>query len=259
MLIAQISDPHLTRPGTLYHGLFDGAACLRAALTQIAELDPRPDLLLLTGDLAEDGHPETYALARQILAACPVPHCLMPGNHDDRPAFRTAFGGPAEGPLHRVQEGPLRVICLDVTVPGDHHGLFDADAERWLDATLSAAPDQPSLIALHQPPFETGMAFIDAYRCFGEDRFSRLIGSHPQVQAVVCGHVHRFVARWLGGTIALTAPSLTSAIALRLAPGASPASLAEPPGFLLHDWQDGRGLVTHLVPVGRFPGPYDFF
>jgi hypothetical protein len=62
----------------------------------------------------------------------------------------------------------------------------------------------------------------------------------------------------LAGVPVITAPSLAPAIALRLAPDAAPASLAEPPGVLLHVWTGGQ-LVTHLIPVGAFPGPWDFY
>jgi hypothetical protein len=78
------------------------------------------------------------------------------------------------------------------------------------------------------------------------------------VERLLCGHVHRFMLRRFGGTIACTAPSTTSAIALAFDQEAQAASHAEPPAFLLHHWRPGVGLVSHLIPIGRFLGPYDF-
>ena len=79
------------------------------------------------------------------------------------------------------------------------------------------------------------------------------------MERVLCGHVHRFVQMRFGGTLLTTCPSTTTAIALRLAPGAEPASFVEPPAFLLHHHAPDRPMVTHWVPVGRFDGPLPFF
>jgi 3',5'-cyclic-AMP phosphodiesterase len=145
-----------------------------------------------------------------------------------------------------------------VTVPGDHHGQIDDSRIGWLQATLAAAPDQPTLLMMHQPPFVTGMGFADEYRTFGEDRLAEALSRHPQVIAVLAGHVHRFTLTSFAGRPALTAPSTATSLALRLAPDAEPASFTEPPAMLLHLWRDGR-LVSHLQPLGPYPGPHAFF
>lgn len=75
----------------------------------------------------------------------------------------------------------------------------------------------------------------------------------------MCGHIHRFLQARFGGTLLVTAPSTATAIALRLAAGAEPASYIEPPAFLLHHWKPDTGLITHWVPIGGFPGPLAFF
>jgi Icc protein len=146
-----------------------------------------------------------------------------------------------------------------VTVPGDHHGEAGEDACAWLGARLSEEPDRPTLVMLHQPPLESGIACIDAYNCQGGARLAAVLSSHPQVERLLCGHVHRFMLARFGGTVLVTAPSTTTAIALRLAPDADPASHIEPPAFLLHLWRRSAGLVTHHVPIGDFPGPMPFF
>lgn len=261
MLIAQISDLHMVAEGALYQGVSDTAGRMDQALARLEAL--QPDLVLVTGDLAEHGSAAEYARVAAALERITAPLMILPGNHDDRDRFRralAAFGPfPAAGPLHQCRDiGPLRLIALDVTVPGEHHGAFDTAAQGWLEAALQAAPDRPTILALHQPPYDTGMGFIDAYRCFGAGRLAALLDRHPQVRLVTCGHVHRFTQTTLGRTIACTAPALSSALDLRLAAGAPPASLLEPPALLLHRWT-GRGLTTHLVPLGDWPGPFDFF
>ncbi|KQT63961.1 MULTISPECIES: phosphodiesterase [unclassified Aureimonas] len=265
MLIAHLSDPHMRPPGELYQGLVDSNAMFEAAVRHLNALDPAPDLVIVTGDIVDHGEPAEYERARSALAAIRQPVLLLPGNHDEREAFRAAFFDhaylPETGPLHFVvgDKGPVRIVGLDVTVPGDHHGEAGVEACAWLAARLSEEPDRPTLLMLHQPPFEGGIACIDAYNCRDGVRLAAVLLAHPQVERVLCGHVHRFMLARFAGTVLVTAPSTTTAIALRLAPDAEPASYVEPPAFLLHLWREGAGLVTHYVPIGRFPGPMPFF
>jgi Icc protein len=263
MLIAHLSDPHLCPPGTLYQTVLDTNARFAEALHEVAALGP--DLLILSGDLTEHGLPEEYALARQLLGRLMVPVLAIPGNHDDRESFRAGLSGlpnllplTKSGPLHAVADGPVRVVGLDVTVPGAHHGQVDAAHANWLDATLSTAPDQPTLVMMHQPPYETGIGYVDEYRCFGEDLLTAVLARHPQVIRLLAGHVHRFSLTEFAGRPAFTAPATATSLALRLNPGAEPASYTEPPAMLLHLWRDGR-LVSHLQPLGPYPGPHPFF
>lgn len=264
MLIAQLSDPHLRTGGVLYKGIVDSAATFRAAIRQVVQLRPRPDLVVLTGDLVDEGTAAEYAVAMDLLAALDLPFVAIPGNHDERAGFRQAFAGrawlPAEGPIHVVagDHGPVRVLGLDVTVPGEHHGMVDDAAATWLTAALAAEPERPTLLLLHQPPIMSGIPYLDEFRCFGEARLAEIVARFPAIVRIACGHVHRFMLADFAGRSLCTAPSTATAIALRLDPDARPASYLEPPGFLLHHWS-GAGLVTHLVPIGSFPGPYDFF
>ena len=190
-----------------------------------------------------------------------LPLFVLPGNHDEREGFRRAFADhaylPASGPLHFVTEdaGPVRIVGLDVTVPGHHHGLMDEAAAEWLEAVLARAPDRPTLLLMHQPPFITGVPYLDAYLCRDGHRLASLIARYPNVQCIACGHVHRFMALRFAGTLLCTALSTTTAIALRFDPQAAPASHIEPPGLLLHRWTPDTGIVSHLVPIGAFPGP----
>lgn len=265
MLIAHLSDPHMRPPGELYQGLVDSNAMFDAAIRHLNALDPAPDLVVITGDLVDDGLPIEYGRVRKALAAIRQPVLLLPGNHDDREAFRAAFFDhhylPATGPLHFAvgDKGPVRLIGLDVTVPGAHHGEAGMEECAWLAARLAEEPQRPTLLLMHQPPLDSGIACIDAYNCRGAERLAAVVSSHPQIERVLCGHVHRFMLTRFAGTVLATAPSTTTAIALRLNPDAEPASFVEPPALLLHHWRPATGLVTHYVPIGHFPGPMPFF
>jgi 3',5'-cyclic AMP phosphodiesterase CpdA len=265
MLIAQLSDPHLRPRGQLYQTMVDSNAMFLTALQHLAALDPQPDLVLLTGDLVDTGTAAEYALAAEMIAQIRQPVLMIPGNHDERERFRHCFGHNAymasAGPLHFAvgDRGALRILGLDITVPGAHHGDMDDAACLWLTQRLAEEPERPTIIMMHQPPFESGIGFIDAYGCRQGARLADIVARHPAVERILCGHIHRFMQLRFGGTVLVTAPSTTTAIALRLQANAKPASFLEPPAMLLHHWRPEHGLITHLVPIGAFPGPLAFF
>ncbi|MGO8918046.1 MAG: phosphodiesterase [Stellaceae bacterium] len=264
MWIAQISDTHIRPAGVLYQRVADSNAMVAAAIGQINALDPLPDLVLLSGDIVDEGRPAEYAMARQLLATLTAPLRIIPGNHDDRSACRAAFHDhaylPASGPFNYVDDrsGPVRIVALDVTLPGQHHGEVDDDALSWLDGVLASDRERPTLLMMHQPPFACGVPYLDQYWCRGGERLAAIVARYPAVERIVCGHVHRQMQLRFAGTVLCTAPSTVTAIALQPRPDARPASFLEPPGFLLHHWQADRGLLTHSVPIGAFPGPFSF-
>ena len=256
MRIVQLSDLHLQPPGQRLYGRVDTAACLEAALARIATL--APDLLLISGDLSDRGSAAEYACLAQALAPLPCPVALMPGNHDRRDALRAAFPdqgwtGDDDAPCHRrldVAAGTL--LLLDTVVPGQEHGQVDAAALDWLEAACPARAR--TLLAMHHPPFSIGVAGMDAIACRGAAALAAWLARHPNVEAVLCGHVHRFVTTSFAGRPALTAPSPAHQIALDLdGPAADLAFTLEPGTFLLHLWAPGRPLTTHCVPCAPAP------
>jgi Icc protein len=247
-LLVQLSDPHV---GATWDDR-DPAAALAAAVEQVAALDPAPAAVLVTGDIAEHAGDAEYELARELLAPLgPTVH-VLPGNHDDRDALCRHFGLPEGGgaPVqYSADLGPLRLLVLDSTRPGQAAGELDADRLAWLDAQLASAPDVPALIATHHPPLATGLPAIDAIGLPAGDRraLAAVVERHPQVLRIVAGHVHRPVAAQLGGRAVLAAPSTYLQLRLdfrsaEIVPG------DEPGGFAVHAMSDGE-LVSHVVRV----------
>lgn len=263
MLIAQLSDPHVRPKGLLYQGVVDSNAAFAEAIQHVLALDIRPDLVLLTGDLVDEGQPAEYAMVREILAALPVPYLVIPGNHDNREHFRTAFADhrylPSRGPLrYCVDDRPVRIIGLDSTIPGKHHGHIDQAGLDWLAATLARDRVKPTLLMLHHPPLVSGIGYLDDYRYFDESSLRGVVERFGNIEAVLCGHVHRpMVKRW-AGTVLCAAPSTVTQIDLKLAASATPSSHAGPRGFMLHSWNERDGLISHLNQIGEFAGPYPF-
>jgi 3',5'-cyclic AMP phosphodiesterase CpdA len=265
MLIAQLTDTHIKPAGRLAYRRVDTEACLRRAVAQVASLKPRPDVVLLTGDLVDAGRPEEYALLRSILEDLPKPYYLIPGNHDERRALAAAFRDHAYLPqdgefLHyAVDDHPVRLIGLDTIIPGEPGGAMCETRTAWLAAQLAKAPDRPTILFMHHPPFKTGIEHMDAMRLADEDRLAAVVRRHPQVIRVLCGHVHRAIQAPFAGTTASIAPSTAHQVALDLRPQGPSAFMLEPPGFQLHLYDEQSGLVTHTAAVGAFDGPYPFF
>ena len=263
MLIVQITDTHIRLPGRLAYRKVDTAAMLAACVGELLALDPQPDLIVHTGDLVDFGLPEEYAQVRSMLAPLKAPVLAVAGNHDEREAMRAAFAPdgylPREGFLHyAVERGPLRFVGLDTLVPGQGGGELCSERLAWLDTALATRPDMPTLVLMHHPPFLTGIAHMDRIGLAGRDGFAAVMQRHKQVEAILCGHVHRPTFTRVGGRPAMICPSPAHQVALDLRPEGPSAFRLEPPGYMLHRWQEGR-LVSHVAVLGDWPGPFPFF
>ncbi|MEO1062050.1 MAG: hypothetical protein AAFZ07_11570 [Actinomycetota bacterium] len=114
---------------------------------------------------------------------------------------------------------------------------------------LATRPDAETVIAIHHPPFETGIWWMDCVGLQGADRFEEIVRRHPQVIKVLSGHDQRTIQTNWAGCSLWVSPSTSVAVAPDLHPDHPPAETAEPPAFSLHAYT-GRGIVSHVVPVG---------
>lgn len=261
MLIAQLSDPHIVAPGNLLYGRVDTAGFLERAVAELTRIDPQPDIVVITGDLVDKGTAVEYVHLRRLLAPLAMPVFVIPGNHDAREELRAAFAGdgylPRDGFLqYAVDDYPVRLIALDTHIPGAGGGLLCAERLAWLDDALAADRERPTVLIMHHPPFSTGIERMDKAGLEGIDPFAAVVARHPQVERILCGHLHRAIDRRFAGTVAGTAPSTAHQINLNLLPGAPLRLMFEPPGYQLHLWRDDSGLVTHTAPIGDWDGPY---
>lgn len=263
MIIAQITDFHIRPRGRLAYRVVDTAAYLARAVAVLNALDPAPDVVVATGDLADFGRPEEYDLLRELLSPLAMPVYLVPGNHDDRDRLREAFrdGGyfPEAGFLqYAIEEHPLRILALDTLIPGKPGGLLCEERLGWLDRMLGAQPDRPTVVIMHHPPFRTGIVGMDAMGLSGAQQLAAVLARHPQVSRVLCGHLHRPIAAPIGPhAFASTAPSTAHQVALDFRPNAAADFIMEPPGYQLHLWH-GDTVVSHTAVIGEFAGPYPF-
>lgn len=264
MIIAQITDLHVRPEGVLAYDRVPTNAMLREAVADVNALRPRPDVVLATGDLVHCGMIEEYRVLRDLLDGLEMPAYLVPGNHDDRENLRAVFTDhrylPAAGDFlhYAIEDHPVRLIGLDTLVPGEARGELCGHRLAWLARMLAADPDRPTVIFMHHPPFRTAIEHMDVIGLTGADAFGDLVERHPQIERILCGHLHRPIqVRWRG-TLAATAPSTAHQVVLDLRPGAPGTFALEPPGYQLHVWTPDHGIVSHTTLIGRFDGPHLF-
>jgi 3',5'-cyclic AMP phosphodiesterase CpdA len=264
VLIAQISDLHIKRPGETAYGIVDTAAALGRCVAHLNAMQPQPDFVVISGDLVDGGTPEEYAHLKTLLAPLRAPFAAIPGNHDARAAMRAAFPGqpyarPTGATNLRIAAGGLDLVLLDSLVPGKPHGLLEAETLAWLDRTL-ASGDRPALLFLHHPPFRTGIEHMDVQNLQNADELAPLVRRHSRIRLIAAGHVHRATLAQFAGVPATICPAPNHAVVLDLDASLVPSFALEPPAFHLHAWFAERGgLVTHFVPIGNFDGPHPFF
>jgi 3',5'-cyclic AMP phosphodiesterase CpdA len=194
--IAHLSDPHLIGGGGLHYGVIDNVANLHRALERLAAVRPVPQALVFTGDLADRAEPDAYATLRSIVepaaAAMGAVVVWTMGNHDERaPYARGLFDSDDDGPQDRVHvvDG-LRIVALDTSVPGYHHGDLRPEQLVWLAEVLATPAEHGTLLAMHHPPLPLPML-----------RAAELIELHDQqaladvitgtdVRGILAGHLH---------------------------------------------------------------------
>jgi 3',5'-cyclic AMP phosphodiesterase CpdA len=246
MIIAQISDTHILAPSSGQAVARSRADSLRRCIADINRL--RPDAVVHTGDIVQNGRPGEYAHVRELLAPLEAPLYIIPGNRDDREALRDAFSDHAYLPqtgefLHyTIEDYLVRIVALDSIVPGQRKGAFCGRRLAWLERVLEQAPGKPTLLLIHQPPFDIGTEYVGGYCRPGEtEELAAVVGRHPQVQRLLCGHLHHPVHEHWGGTLATTMPS----IALDVRKGVDAGPVKDATMYQVHVMSGQTGLISH--------------
>ena len=254
MLIAQITDLHCREDGRKPMLGCDNNKNIALAIARVNDLSPRPNIVLATGDLTTAGRPEEYKSLAALIKPLEVPLYIIPGNHDEyRPllnAFSGKYGLVDDGQDYVrtvIEDGPLRLVSLDTTVYEHHHGTIPEERASWLDKVLCEAPDKPTLIFMHHPPFETGIWWMDRLGILdGLDRLAKVLSRHSQVIGITAGHLHRTIHSTFAGVPVTVAPTTCYSVDLNVHDEGTPMVTNEPPGMMLHYWQYGT-LISHTL------------
>jgi 3',5'-cyclic AMP phosphodiesterase CpdA len=258
LLIAQVTDIHLgfdrDDPAEFNRKRLD------QVLRQLNNGPNRPDLLIVTGDLTEHGAPASYRQLADAFSICSFPVHMGLGNHDIRSNFTAQFPEVpvADGFVqYALEASGVRVLMLDTLEEGRHGGAFCDTRAKWLRSTLAQDRNTPTIIAMHHPPVEIGIAWMNTDpKEQWVSNFTRAIEDAPNVKGIICGHVHRSIAvPWQGTSVAICS-STAPQVALDLNPidpenpDDRPMIVADQPGYALHLW-NGRELVSHFDSAGE--------
>ena len=260
--ILQLSDLHVSAPGKLLAGVLDTQAILRAAIDRLlARLDAIApvDVVLVSGDLSDDGTAESYQFVREQLDRLGLPLLVLPGNHDARDALRSAFADlrvmPGSGRIDWVADvGDTRIIGLDSLIEGQTGGRLREESLEFLAACVSENEAEAILIAMHHPPLRIGLRFMDEIALENTDALLSALAGCTRVKGIVAGHVHGAYHGMIGPYPVFTAPAVCFAFALDRREAAPAAFMTGPTGCLLVDTGPG-GVITPL-PLDGFDGPY---
>ncbi len=265
MILLHLSDLHVRPSGVPAYRVVEASCLAERALRAVRAFVPRPDAVVISGDLTDCGLPAEYAELRRMLRRYldGMRVFLIPGNHDRRENLRGAlaeFPGVADHAdfvQYVVDDLPVRLVLLDSVVPGAGHGELCARRLAWLDARLKEAPTRQTFLVLHHPPMLCGLPVFDAINLHSTAELGAVLARHPQVERILCGHHHRSMTGRLGSAIVSAAPAVAHQGAFELEDDRGRFVL-EPAGYHVHLRLPDGGIVSHLVYVENFPGPFPY-
>ena len=255
-LLVQITDTHIVPPGKLLYGNTDTAAHLGESVRQINSMRPRPDVVLVTGDLVETADKVCYQHFIDIISALEMQAYVIPGNHDDPQKMLEAFAGTSHFPAtddtfqYTVEDLPFRILALNSHCDGTELPGFDQKRLSWLQYQLSIS-DKPVLIALHHPPMTTGIELIDMGGSEWFQGLKSVLAEHSQVKLLICGHCHTDLYGRIGQVPVYMAPATSHQLVASRGLTIAPSTINVVAAPTLHHYIDGDFLS------GSNPWPAD--
>jgi 3',5'-cyclic-AMP phosphodiesterase len=251
--IVHISDTHLLADGVRLGGRYDVTGHLTRTLDAVEGLGVRPDALVFTGDLTDLGEPAAYRALREavepVAARLGAPVVWVAGNHDERPALRRHLLDldDTEQAVTSVHDlGGLRLIALDSTVPGWHHGDIDQAQLGWLREVLAEPAPLGTILALHHPPLPTHIPFFDILELRDQAGLAAAIAG-SDVRAILAGHLHYSTSGTFAGVPVHVAAATCYTMDLARPADAVNGMDAAQSFHLVHVWDDT--VTAAVVPV----------
>ena len=252
-VLLHISDTHLISDGSL-HGAVDAEGRLDELLEQLKHSGVRPDAIVFTGDLADKGEPEAYRKLRAVVepfaAELSAELVWVMGNHDNRAALRSSLldEAPSMAPLDRVRmiDG-LRIVTLDTSVPGHHHGKVTESQLSWLATQLTIPAPHGTILAMHHPPIPSVLDLAVTVELREQAALGRVLKG-SDVRAILAGHLHYSTTATFVGIPVSVASATCYTQDLTVAAGGTRGRDGAQACNLVHVYQDT--VVHSVIPLG---------
>jgi len=264
MLIAQITDTHIVEKGRKTLGVAPMAQNLAKVVNHINHLQPMPDVVLLTGDVIDNGKAAELRNAATILSKFEIPFFVIPGNHDNRTNLWDEFADGAcpsrsgEFINYVIEDFDVRLIGLDSTIPDAAGGELCQSRLAWLEECLAKKPNRPTMIFMHHPPIKCGVLETDMDGFIGSQQLAAIVGKFPCIERIICGHIHLPTHASWNGTVISTAPSIGMRLGLDLTMTRESEFFLDAPGYQLHHWIGPNMMISHTQYVDDARGPFLF-
>ena len=223
-------------------------ASLDAVIDRALSVHGQPDLILATGDLAQDGSEEAYRAFGDRLQVFEAGSAWLAGNHDQSGVLQRV-AAEYQGDRHHVVAGGWQCLLLDSSVPGQVYGELAQSQLDFLERSLAAHPDLPALIALHHHPVDVGCDWMEGIGLRNRDQFWSIVERFAQVRIVLWGHIHQEQDFERKGVRLMATPSTC----IQFTAGSSHFSVEPlPPGYRWLELQPNGAFSTEVGRASDF-------
>jgi 3',5'-cyclic AMP phosphodiesterase CpdA len=266
MLIGHLTDLHAVAEGQTLGGRVDTNRLAELAVESVNSAAYKPEFVVVTGDLTHQGKPAQMQVARRILDGLSSPYFVLPGAHDDTEVFWQVFGdlpylkdgGEAR---YCVDEFDVRLIAVDTTRGKGAPPDFGDGRGAWLREQLASAPQRPTVIAMHHPPFQCRIpvaTYVKDQQVSWANGLKGIVADFPNVKLILCGHVHRSIQTlWAGAMVSVCPATCVQAepkfgdLGEAVTDRRATSLVLEPPAYQVH-WWDGLNFATFTLPTESF-------
>lgn len=252
--VIQLSDSHLFADKEKSLLGVQTEKSFTAVVDAIKKEHARPDCIIFSGDISQDGSKESYIRFANIISSLDIPIYCIPGNHDDRIPLNKVFPYKNLSSDKQIIIGPWQFILLDSHKPGAVEGYLQKGQFDFLRDCLEKQPDSYSVIILHHHPIHIGVSWLDKLGLDNANQFWDVLNQFPQVKAVLFGHVHQAHQGEKNGIPYFSAPSTC----IQFKPNRKDFELdALPQGYrLLEFYPDGQ-FQTRISRLEKYIGKFD--
>ncbi|MEE9444662.1 MAG: phosphodiesterase [Cocleimonas sp.] len=254
MVIVQISDTHIAGWDKKTYGVADMADNLACCVSHINQINPKADVVLVTGDISNTGSKEEYKHAKSLLDELDAPYFVIPGNHDSRKRLVPVFGDKhctlENGFVNYViDDYAVRLIAVDSAIMKQSGGKISKKRADWLEQQLAKETEKPTILFMHHPPLKLGVIETDIDGFIGSEILGNIVEKYANIERIICGHIHLPTCTRWHGTIVSTAPSTGMPLLLDLTKELVSLFTLDDPAYQIHHWTPEKNLVTHTITV----------